>query len=315
MKKILLGIVAALIALLATATAMNWLAPLSTAQLLRNLSRAMAGLEQRAITVQGKTWPYLAGGGGEALVLVHGYTSNKDVWTMIARHLTPYYTVYAPDLPGFGDANRDPAADYGFDAQVENLRAFLQGLGLTRVHLAGNSMGGGIAAGYAARYPQEVASLWLLDAAATQELADSDLMRHYDATGEFPLLVRTREEQVRKLELVFGKPRYVPHALIVDQSEAARKDFDLHSQILKAIRRGAPIESRYAHLQTPALIVTGDQDRVVPPASVRTLARVFPNSQVRVMPGLGHIPMIEDPKTTAEDYLAFRAALTGARRP
>jgi pimeloyl-ACP methyl ester carboxylesterase len=74
----------------------------------------------------------------------------------------------------------------------------------------------------------------------------------------------------------------------------------------------APIESRYSNLQTPSLIVAGEQDRIVPPSSVQTLARVFPKSQIKVMPGVGHVPMTEDPKTTAEDYLAFRASLSKA---
>ena len=105
-KKVLFGIVALLLALLAAVTAMNWLAPLTTANLLRDLSRAMAGLESKSVVAQGQTFPYLTGGSGEALVLVHGFTANKDVWDAVARYLTTRYTVYAPDLPGFGDAAR-----------------------------------------------------------------------------------------------------------------------------------------------------------------------------------------------------------------
>jgi pimeloyl-ACP methyl ester carboxylesterase len=73
-----------------------------------------------------------------------------------------------------------------------------------------------------------------------------------------------------------------------------------------------PIESRYSNLQTLPLSVTGDKDQIVPPASVQTLAKVFPKNQLKVMQGVRHIPMAEDPKSTAEDYLAFRATLTKA---
>lgn len=308
-KKLFGGIFFSLIVLLALVAAMNWLAPMATAQLLRSVSRASAGLEAKSLAIQGKTFPYLMGGSGEPLVLVHGFTANKDIWDAAARHLTPRYTVYAPDLPGFGDASRDPNADYSYDAQVENLHAFLQGLGLKRFHLGGSSMGGGVAALYAAKYPQEVASLWLLDAAATRELADSELMKRYDATGEFPLLVKTQEQQVKKLDLVFGQPKFVPYAVVYALTEAARRDYDLHSKILKTLRRSAPIESRYANLQTPTLIVTGALDRIVPPAAVRTLAKVFPRNEIKVMPGLGHTPMVEAPGMTDDDYLAFRRAL------
>ena len=178
-----------------------------------------------------------------------------------------------------------------------------------RVHLGGNSMGGGVVALYAAKYPQEVASLWLIDAAATGEITRSDLMKHYDTTGEFPLLVQTQAQQLAKLALVFGRSQYMPYSLVCAMTDEAKRDFDFHSQILKTIRDDIPIEARYSGLQTPTLIVTGDQDRVVPPASVHTLARVFVKSQIKVMPGLGHIPMVEAPRAVAKDYFAFRAGL------
>ena len=69
-------------------------------------------------------------------------------------------------------------------------------MGLQCVHLGGSSMGGGVVALYAAKYPHEVASLWLLAAAATGEVSRSDLMKHYDATSEFPLPVRTEAQQL-----------------------------------------------------------------------------------------------------------------------
>ena len=303
------GLAAVLSALCCMAIGLNWLAPLATARWLRNALRRVAGLQARVIDVQGRPFPYLVGGSGQALVLVHGFTADKDTWGAVSRHLTHKYTVIAPDLPGFGDATRDPQANYSLDVQVENLRAFLHIMGLARVHLGGNSMGGGVVALYAAKYPQEVASLWLIDAAATGEVTRSELMKHYDATGEFPLLVQTQAQQLAKLALVFGHRQYIPHSLAYAMASEAKRDFDFHRQILKTIRDDIPIEARYSALQTPTLIVTGDQDRVVPPASVQTLAKVFVQSQVRVMPGLGHIPMVEAPKAVANDYLAFRAGL------
>ena len=112
-----------------------------------------------------------------------------------------------------------------------------------------------------------------------------------------------------KLALVFGGPQFIPYSLAYAMVEEGKRDFGFHSQILKTIRDDIPIEARYGALQTPTLIVTGDQDRVVSPASVHTLANVFLNSQVKVMPGLGHIPMVEAPKAVADDYFAFRAGL------
>ena len=309
---LIVGLVAVLLALCAVVIGLNWLTPLAMARWLRNALRSVAGLQVKTVDVLGQPYPYLVGGVGETLVLVHGFTADKDTWGAVARHLTARYTVIAPDLPGFGDATRDPDADYSLDAQVENLRAFLQSLGLARVHLGGSSMGGGIVALFAAKYPVEVASLWLIDAAATGEITRSDLMQRYDATGAFPLLVQTQAQQRAKLALVFGGHQYMPHSLAYAMAVEGQRDYALHLHILKIIRHDTPIEERYSGLQTPTLIVTGDHDRVVPPASVHTLAQVFVNSQIQVMPGLGHIPMVEAPKAVADDYFAFRAGLAPA---
>ena len=302
-----LVIAALLIVVSGLAIGLNRLAPLWMARWLRKALRRLAGLQAKTIAVQGLTFPYLVGGAGEPLVLVHGFTADKDTWGAVARHLTAWYTVIAPDLPGFGDATRNPTANYSLDVQVENLRAFLHSMGLARVHLGGSSMGGGVVALYAAKYPQEVASLWLIGAAATGDITRTALMKHYDATGEFPLLVKTHAQQLAKLALVFGGYQFMPYSLAYAMVEEGKRDFDFHSQILKTIRDDIPIEARYSALQTPTLIVTGDRDRVVPPASVYTLAKVFLNSQVKVMPGLGHLPMVEAPKAVATDYIAFRA--------
>lgn len=312
LKKILIGLLALLVVLFGAGAAMNRLAPMTTAKFLRDMSRSAAGLEAKTLEAQGRSFPYLVGGNGLPLVLVHGFTANKDAWNAIARYLTPSYTVYAIDLPGFGDATRDPKGDYSFDAQVESLHVFIKGLGLTKVDLGGNSMGGGVVALYAAKYPNEVASLWLLDAAATQESGDSPIIKNFVATGEHPVLVKTQEQQAKLFDMLFGQPKFLPYSVAYALLENSKRDFEFHGNILKSLVKSNPIESRYSNLQTPSLIVTGDKDQIVPPASVQTLAKVFPKNQLKVMQGLGHIPMTEDPKSTAEDYLAFRATLVKA---
>jgi pimeloyl-ACP methyl ester carboxylesterase len=69
------------------------------------------------------------------------------------------------------------------------------------------------------------------------------------------------------------------------------------------------LEARVKGLATPALIVWGDHDRVLNVASAEVLHKLLPGSRVIVMPGVGHIPMLERPRRSAEDYLAFREGL------
>ena len=60
---------------------------------------------------------------------------------------------------------------------------------------------------------------------------------------------------------------------------------------------------------TPTLIITGDEDGIVPSDSAKSLAKAFPASIVNIMANVGHIPMVEVPEATADEYLAFRANL------
>ncbi|WP_168224768.1 alpha/beta fold hydrolase [Rhodoferax aquaticus] len=265
---------------------------------------------QTQLHINGLAVPYLVAGNGEPLILVHGFTANKDTFDAMAPYLTSRYTLYAVDLPGHGDAERDMNADFSMAALVEYVRQFVQALGINRVHLAGSSMGGGVVSFYAASYPNEVASVWLLDAAVTREfLTDSEHIKRYDATGTFPYLIQNHAEHARKLDLVFGKPAKMPHCLKFAFAEAAIRDFAIQSAILQQVRKTIPIDQVYSNLRTPALIVTGDHDLVVPPSSAHTLAKVFPQSTLQVIEGAGHIPMVERPRRCAHDYLQFRTKI------
>ncbi|UGA40587.1 alpha/beta hydrolase [Chromobacterium haemolyticum] len=84
---------------------------------------------------------------------------------MLARRLPKSFRLIAPDLPGHGDSMSNLDISYRVEAQADRLRAFLEVWGVEHVHLIGNSMGGAIAANFAARYPRHVASLTLLNAA------------------------------------------------------------------------------------------------------------------------------------------------------
>jgi pimeloyl-ACP methyl ester carboxylesterase len=86
----------------------------------------------------------------------------------------------------------------------------------------------------------------------------------------------------------------------------------LQRRIFETMREDG-IESRIAGLATPTLIVWGADDRVFHAATAGILRGLLPNSQVVVMPGVGHVPMMERPRQCAEDYLRFRASLPGDR--
>ena len=152
--------------------------------------RTLYGLEHRAVQVADITMHYYEGGDPRhpTVVLVHGFTADKDNWPRFARHLLDDYHVLIPDLAGHGDSTWDPALDYSMPAQAARVKAFIDRLETGPVHLAGNSMGGFLTATFAVHYPESVRSIALLDAAGVHSPQPSPMDERV-AQGANPFFV------------------------------------------------------------------------------------------------------------------------------
>jgi pimeloyl-ACP methyl ester carboxylesterase len=273
------------------------------------MERSRADLVRKEIELPGGVhMVYLEGGQGEPLVLVHGFGADKDNFTRAARWLTPHYRVIVPDLVGFGESTHLQDADYRYAAQAERLRAFVQALGLVRVHLGGNSMGGGIVMSYAAQHPHEVASLWLIDAAGIAEAPPSELAKMIQTTGRNPLMVETRDDYPRMLEFALSDRPWIPRFVMNTLADQRIANQALERKVFLQIATDSVSEA-IAGLQTPTLVAWGQDDRVLDVGATAILRQRLPNAQVIVMAQVGHAPMIERPQQSAEDYVRFRDGL------
>ena len=298
-----------LVAVLAAAFLASLAAPVGLTALGLLVVRRFSGLRTRHATVDGFDIPYLDGGTGDVLLLIHGFGGDKDNFTLIARYLTPHYRVLIPDLPGFGDASRDPKASYAMADQVARIHGFLTQLGIERCHIGGNSMGGFIAAQFAVPYGHMVQSLWLLDPAGTTASHSSPMLANYGATGENPLLVRRVADYNDTISATTHKTPFVPRVARVALGRRAVADFELHTRIMRQMAESPLLELTYKPMPTPALIVWGREDAILSPSGAESFRQMFPNSQVIIMQGIGHLPMAEAPKQTADDYLAYRKTI------
>jgi pimeloyl-ACP methyl ester carboxylesterase len=279
------------------------------------MERSRAGLARKEITLaDGTHIVYLEGGSGAPLVLVHGFGADKDNFTRIARFLTPHYRVIAPDLVGFGESAHRTDVDYRYAAQAQRLHDFVQALGLARVDLGGNSMGGGIAMSFAAQHPQEVASLWLIDAAGIAEAPPSELAKIIMSTGTNPLMINKESDFPAFLKFVMSDPPYIPGSVMDALARERIANQALERQVFAQIATDS-VSDAVRGLKTPTLIVWGAEDRALSVGTVPVLKTLLPNAQAVVMPHVGHAPMIERPQQTAEDYLRFRAQVAQAVTP
>jgi pimeloyl-ACP methyl ester carboxylesterase len=207
MKKLIIG----LFSLLLATAALLYLSPAVLLTGMQLFERQRAGLSLEQIAVGDLSIHYYEGGPRDAqtILMLHGFAANKDNWLRFARHLSQDYRVIALDLPGFGASDK-PTGSYDVGTQTERLANVVQALQIDKLHLIGNSMGGHISALYAARYPDQVLSLALLDNAGITSPQPSELMQRLQRGEPNPLVVRQPEDFQRLLEFVFVEPPYLP---------------------------------------------------------------------------------------------------------
>jgi len=254
---------------------------------------------------------FLEGGKGEPLVLLHGFGADKDNFTRVARWLTPHYRVIIPDLVGFGESSHLSDVDYRYAAQAARVHQLVHALQLTNVSLGGNSMGGGVALSYAAQYPKEVSSLWLIDTAGIAGAPSSELSRIIAAGERNPLLITKESDFPVLMKFAMSDPPYLPGTIMDVLARERIANQGLERQVFQQISTDA-LNGVIHGLPTPTLIVWGEEDRVLSVGAVPLLQSLLPNAEAIVMPGVGHAPMIERPEQSAEDYLRFRARIAEA---
>lgn len=293
-------------------TAPNTLA-INTTQKIIQYERNKSDLDVKSLTLaSGDKMVYAENNNvmGEPLLLIHGFGGNKDNFTRIASQLEGYHLII-PDLLGFGESSKPMTADYRSEAQATRLHELLQAKGLaSNIHVGGNSMGGAISVAYAAKYPQEVKSLWLVDPAGFWSAGIPKSLEGATLENN-PLLVNNKEDFYKMFDFVMYKPPYLPKSVkaVLAQERIANKE--LHAKILEQIvtdnvEERAKVVAKY---DIPTLVVWGKKDQVIKPETTELISKLIPQSQVIMMPEVGHVPMVEALDETADDYKAFRKGL------
>lgn len=304
MKRILMYLVilaAGLIGLMA-------LFPEQTTNLGIRAERSASGLEHKTVVIGDETWHYLEGGPHDAdvVLLLHGFGGDKDNWTRFSRSLTDYFRVIAPDLPGFGESTRHPDWDYSLPPQRDRVHSFVRALDLERFHIAGNSMGGHLAALYTHKFPEQVLSMALINNAGIDAPEESDLRRAL-AKGDNPLVVESLEGFDELLAFVSYKTPFIPWPMKGVFAQRAMDHAAFNRFIFESVvsDSSSKLEPILADIDAPSLILWGEYDRVLDVSSIEVMRPLLPQAEVVIMKDTGHVPMLERPAETATHYLEF----------
>ncbi|MFU8878022.1 MAG: alpha/beta fold hydrolase, partial [Wenzhouxiangellaceae bacterium] len=251
-------------------------------------------------------WHALEGGHGEPLVLLHGFNADADHFNRVARQLTRHFRILAPDLPGFGDTRPAGPVDYRIEAQAGAVLRWMDAAGIRNCYLGGSSMGGYIACAIAARAPERVRALWLLAPGGVESVAPSPLFQEIAEERHNPLVVRNFQDFRRLTDYCFVHPPWIPAPLMRFLARRAAAHSIEHQRAFDAIRFDSPpLERIAANMATPMLIVWGRSDQVLNPAGAQVLADLAPHSECLMLQDTGHLPMLENPATVAESWIAY----------
>jgi len=256
-----------------------------------------------------------AGQGNPVFVLLHGFAASVYSWHVVMQPFSQLGTVIAYDRVGFGLSERPLAWSgqnpYSAEAQVETLMGLLEHFGVDRAILVGNSAGGMVSMQAALAHPEKVVALILVDAAVyvgsrtpawLKPVLFTPQMRHLG-----PLISR---QLVRfgpdLIKLAWHDPSQLPAEMI----ELYRRPFLVHNwdRALWEFTMASRPSNLTDHLQEfslPVLVITGDDDRIVPTRDSIRLARELPNASLVVIKNAGHLPHEENPQVFMQEVKDF----------
>jgi pimeloyl-ACP methyl ester carboxylesterase len=282
-------------AALATVGTAFYRRPFATARALRRLRLLASGAVERAAIVRGLPVRYFEAGprGGDVVILLHGLGDSGETWAGVLPALARDYRVIAPDLAGFGRAPIPPEGMH-FSVLTDYFAGFLDTIGVGRAALVGNSLGGAIAMRYAARHPERVARLFLLNAAGLP----------LDRVEVFS--PRTRAEAGALVAASIGARRRLP-AFILD--DLIRRVADPARRAYLESPERTDVEADLPRLTMPITIVWGERDGLIPLSVAEQIRAAQPSAEIVTLPHAGHIPQGDAPREVVailRERLAWR---------
>jgi pimeloyl-ACP methyl ester carboxylesterase len=239
------------------------------------------------------------------LVLLHGFGASTYSWEKVIQPLTGYGRVIAYDRPAFGLTDRPikwkGGNPYSTQAQVDQLLGLMDALGIEQAILVGNSAGGRIAFETALQHPERVLAIIAVDAAVYSEGGTPSWLKPLLRTPQMrrigPLIARRIQENGDEIiRRAWHDPSLITEEVYLGYREPLQiANWDRALWELSAAPGINDLAGRIPAVQQPTLVITGDDDRIVPTELSIQLAGDLPNAELSILPNCGHVPQEECP--------------------
>ena len=229
-------------------------------------------------------------GNGETLFLLHGLAGSSESWKYQFSKFSPSYRVVAWDAPGYGGSDALPPNINSFSSALKDL---FDNLKLPKVTLLGHSMGGIIAANFAAKNPNRIKCLLLSCTHTGHGISKGlDLKKNYKTRIKSLMTGSRRKygEECAKRILAANANASTIKFVEAIASQTRLEGLEAAARIIQETDNSKQLKS----LNIPVTIISGEKDPVVSTKKTSTLLKLVPQARHVVIPKVGHAPYIED---------------------
>jgi pimeloyl-ACP methyl ester carboxylesterase len=256
---------------------------------------------EKTVQVFGQKIVFYEAGAGPNVILIHGLGADASSWMFNIAALSEKYHVLALDQIGFGQSSK-PLVDYKIGTFVDFLHEFMRVLRIPQATLVGSSLGGWIAADFAARYPQMVEKLVLVDAAGIKPTGDP--------RPAVDLNPATLEGTRRVLESIVYDKRWVNDQMVQQAFEKRLRTSDGYTieRVLAGVFAGHQyLDDKLGAIHAPTLAAWGRNDELAPLSAGERFQKGIAGAKIVVFDQCGHIPQVEKAAEFNRTILEFLA--------
>lgn len=251
--------------------------------------------KDRFIEANGLSIRYRESGAGDPLLLVHGIAGFLEEWEPAIEKLSNHFRVIALDLPGHGLSDK-PEIPYTLDCLTGFLKDFITAKKLSKIYLAGHSLGGAVCFNFVLKYPSVVKKLILINSAFTKipfffRVFSFGFLQKINFTVPFSLVKTSSRRTFYNKDAVTED--WLNRAYnYINNPGALRTMFSVVHECMSFSGLKKDLVNTFSHrlsqIEIPALILYGDKDRILSNENSLLLHKLIKNSKIYPVKDCGH---------------------------